>query len=297
MNAPLIESTGAAYAYPLLIKQLLHAPMAHARTQEIVYRDLHRHSYAELQQRIGRLASALQALGVAPGDTVAMMDWDSHRYLEAYFAVPMMGATLMTVNVRLSNEKIAHTLEHAGARLVLVNAEFEPVLDAIRDKLGGVQQFVLLSDDAASVPAAGYAGEYEQLLANSSPDFVFPDFDENTRATIFYTTGTTGLPKGVSFSHRQLVLHTLATMAFMASSAPGQNLQRGDVYMPITPMFHVHAWGLPYVATALGLKQVYPGRYEPRLLLKLKQDEQVSFSHCVPTILQMLLAVPAAEGR
>ncbi|VTU25649.1 Long-chain-fatty-acid--CoA ligase [Variovorax sp. SRS16] len=291
----LIQGAATAYGYPLLIKQLLHAPMAHARAQEIVYRDLRRHSYAEFRLRIARLASALRGLGIAHGDTVAVIDWDSHRYLEAYFAVPMMGATLMTVNVRLSNDQIAYTLNHSGAKLVLVNAEFAPVLDAIRDKLDKVKAFVLLSDDGAP-PDAGYAGEYERLLGQADSAFDFADFDENTRATLFYTTGTTGLPKGVSFSHRQLVLHTLATMGFMAASAPGQSLRRDDVYMPITPMFHVHAWGLPYVATAMGIKQVYPGRYEPKTLLKLRQAEGVSYSHCVPTILQMLLAVPAAEA-
>ena len=295
MSAPnLIQSATNAYAYPLLIKQLLHAPMAHAREQEIVYRDLRRHSYAEFRARIARLANALRALGIAHGDTVAVMDWDSHRYLEAYFAVPMMGATLMTVNVRLSNEQIAYTLNHSAAKLVLVNAEFAPTLDAIRAQLTSAKTFVLLSDEAAS--ATGCAGEYEDLLAKASAEFDFPDFDENTRATVFYTTGTTGNPKGVSFSHRQLVLHTLACMSFMASSAPGQSFRRDDVYMPITPMFHVHAWGLPYVATAMGVKQVYPGRYEPKTLLKLKQAEGVTYSHCVPTILQMLLAVPADQA-
>src|SRR5574343_983294 len=133
-----------------------------------------------------------------------------------------------------------------------------------------------------------YAGEYETLLAAASPDHVFPDFDENTRATTFYTTGTTGLPKGVFFSHRQLVLHALGALAGAASAPSGQRFHRGDVYMPITPMFHVHAWGLPYVATMLGVKQVYPGRYVPDMLLQLRRPVGVSFCHWVPTILQML---------
>ncbi|NDZ17385.1 long-chain fatty acid--CoA ligase [Variovorax sp. WS11] len=297
MSAPRIESTPSAYGYPLLIKQLLHAPLQHAGDQQIVYRDLKRHTYGELRERIGRLAGMLAAQGVGPGDTVAVMDWDSHRYLDAYFAVPMMGATLMTVNVRLSPEQILYTLDHSGAKALLVNAEFAPVVEELLPKLANVETFILLDD---APPGAGhaipFAGEYEALLAKASADYRFEDFDENTRATVFYTTGTTGLPKGVSFSHRQLVLHTLATMGFMGTSAPGQNLHRGDVYMPITPMFHVHAWGLPYVATALGLKQVYPGRYDPKLLLQLKAREKVTFSHCVPTILQMLLDVPAAES-
>src|SRR6266852_2863848 len=223
------------------------------------------------------------------------MDWDSHRYLEAYFAVPMMGATLMTVNVRLSNEQVAYTLDHSAVSLVLVNAEFAPVLETIRHKLTSAKTFVLLSDDPAA-SAAAYAGEYERLLAAAPSNFDFADFDENTRATVFYTTGTTGNPKGVSFSHRQLVLHTLATMGFMAASAPGQCFRRDDVYMPVTPMFHVHAWGLPYVATAMGVKQVYPGRYLPDMLLTLIQREHVTFSHCVPTILQMMLSSPVSQN-
>src|SRR5258705_13071997 len=190
-----IERATSAYASPLLIKQLLHAPMAHAREQQIVYRDLRRHSYSEFRARIGRLANALAALGVGHGDTVAVMDWDSHRYLEAYFAVPMMGATLMTVNVRLSNEQIAYTLDHSAAKLVLVNGEFAPVLDAIRGQLTNAEGYVLLSDEP-SASTAGYAGEYEALLAQADAHYDFADFDEDTRATIFYTTGTTGNPKG-----------------------------------------------------------------------------------------------------
>ncbi|OUM01600.1 fatty acid--CoA ligase [Variovorax sp. JS1663] len=297
MTDALIERAPSAYAYPLLIRQLLHAPLVHSGDQEIVYRDLKRYDYRTLRERIARLANALAAQGVGHGDVVAVMDWDSHRYLEAYFAVPMMGATLMTVNVRLSPEQILYTLEHSGARVLMVNAEFAPVVAELRPKLTKVAHLVLLQDgDAPPAGSLSFAGGYEALLAAASPTREFGDFDENTRATVFYTTGTTGLPKGVSFSHRQLVLHTLATMGFMASSHPGQNLHRGDVYMPITPMFHVHAWGLPYVATALGLKQVYPGRYEPAVLLKLRHAEGVSFSHCVPTILQMLLNVPAEQA-
>jgi fatty-acyl-CoA synthase len=131
-------------------------------------------------------------------------------------------------------------------------------------------------------------------VAQSDPNYAFPDLDENTRATTFYTTGTTGLPKGVYYSHRQLVLHTMAMRSALAD-APHGRFTRDDVYMPITPMFHVHAWGLPYVATLLGVKQVYPGRYIPDQLLELLGRERVTFSHCVPTILQMVLA--AAKAR
>ena len=295
MPQNLIESTPSAYSYPLLIKQLLHTPFAQAPQQEIVYQKRLRYTYRDLRDRIGRLAGGLAGLGVRHGSTVAVMDWDSHRYLECYFAVPMMGAVLMTVNVRLSPEQILYTLNHAKADVVLVHSDFLPVLEGIMDKLETVRQFVLLADHPATPPTSvPVAVEYERMLSAARADFDFPDFDENTRATTFYTTGTTGLPKGVYFSHRQLVLHTISLMAALSSPASGQRFHRGDVYMPVTPMFHVHAWGMPYIATVLGVKQVYPGRYVPDLLMELIRTEGVTFSHCVATILHMLLNARAA---
>ena len=296
MPVQLIDRTPGAYAYPLLIKQLLHTPLAIAPEQEITYLGGRRHSYRMLRERIGRLASALAGLGIEAGHTVAMMDWDSHRYLDCFFAVPMMGAVLQTVNVRLSPEQILYTLNHARADVVLVNAEFLPILAEIAPRLESVRRFVLIEDAPAAGPApVAFVGEYEALLAAASPDYDFPDFDENAKATTFYTTGTTGVPKGVYFSHRQLVLHTLSTAAAFGNAPVQGRLHRDDVYMPMTPMFHVHAWGMPYVATMLGLKQVYPGRYVPETLLKLIRDEGVTVSHCVPTILHMLLVHPLSK--
>jgi fatty-acyl-CoA synthase len=225
------------------------------------------------------------------------MDWDSHRYLECFFAVPMMGAVLQTVNVRFSAEQILYTLNHAGADILLVNVEFFPILEQIAAKLTTVKQFVLIADDGVTVPPAPVPlqGEYEALLAAASPEFDFPDFDENAQATTFYTTGTTGNPKGVYFSHRQLVLHTLGCAAALGAANGQGHIHREDVYMPLTPMFHVHAWGFPYLATLLGMKQVYPGRYQPDLICQLVQQEKVTFSHCVPTILHMVLSHPQAK--
>lgn len=291
-----IPRTESAYAYPLLIKNLLHYPLVRAPQQEIVYRDLLRYDYRTLQQRICRLANALTALGVKAGDTVAVMDWDSHRYLECFFAVPMIGAVLHTVNIRLSPEQILYTIDHAEDDVLLINSEFLPILEQIRGRIDTVKQYVLLSDGGElPVGPVPFAGEYEALLAAAAADFDFPDFDEQTRATTFYTTGTTGLPKGVYFSHRQLVLHTLGALAALGTPVSQGRLHQGDIYMPITPMFHVHAWGVPYVATALGIKQVYPGKYVPDLLLELIEREQVTFSHCVPTILHMLLKSPQID--
>ena len=296
MPAKLIAKTPSAYSYPLLIKHLLHAPLAHSPAQEIAYRDQVRHTYRDFAERLARLADGLASLGVEPGQTVGVMDWDSHRYLECFFAVPMMGAVLHTVNVRLSPEQLVYTINHAEDDIILVNAEFLPLLEQIRERLETVRQFVLLSDlgeaPATTVPLVA---EYEALLARSSVSYDFPELDEDTCATTFYTTGTTGLPKGVYYSHRQLVLHTLAGLSAMAMSPRQGGFHRDDVYMPLTPMFHAHAWGYPYMATLMGVKQVYPGRYDPAVLLGLIQREKVTVSHCVATIIFMLLGSPASE--
>lgn len=276
-----------AHEYPLTIKSLLGNVLTTASEQKIVYRNEASFTYREFVGRVGRLASALARSGVQQGMTVAVMDWDSHRYLEAYFAIPMMGAVLQTVNVRLPPQQIAYTLEHAKAQVILVHHDFVPLIKTIFPALTGVKAFVVISC-GEDVPAWA-SGEYESLLADASPDYPFVDFDENAVATTFYTSGTTGNPKGVCFTHRQLVLHTLATTAGFSGKVMGM-LGYGDVYMPLTPMFHVHAWGMPYVATMLGLKQVYPGRYEPEMICDLRREHGVTFSHCVPTVLQMVLA-------
>lgn len=291
----LLDVPGGRPAEPLLVGHLLRMPLAVSPDQEIVYRDQWRYDYRTLRQRIGRLAACLARLEVAEGTTVAMMDWDSHRYLEAYFAVPMMGAVLMTVNLRLSAEQIRYTLEHSQAEVLLVHADLLDLIKGLAGRLPRLRRIVVLEPEAGRC-VAGVAGEYEALLARETEDFPFREFDENAVATTFYTTGTTGLPKAVCFSHRQLVLHTLGVLGALASPQFGQSVRHGDVYMPLTPMFHVHAWGLPYVATLLGLKQVYPGRYEPDRLLALRRREQVTYSHCVPTILQMLLSAPGATS-
>ena len=294
MVGRLIQTAKSAYQFPLIFKQLWHTPLVQAPNQEIVYRDLRRFTYRQTRERIGRLASALSKAGVEPGDTVGVLDWDSHRFLEAFFAIPMMGAILQTVNVRLSPEQITYTIDHAGASTLLVNEEFVGLLEGLKSQLPKVKRLIVMSDrPAPQTGSLSCIGEYEDLLSAASPDYDFPDFDENTQATTFYTTGTTGLPKGVYYSHRQLVLHTLAGLAMSGIAGTQGRFSRDDVYMPITPMFHVHAWGFPWSATLAGAKQVYPGRYEPAMLVKLIKDEGVTFTHGVPTILRMLLEAAA----
>ncbi|MGA7812577.1 fatty acid--CoA ligase [Caballeronia sp.] len=290
MQENLVAATPSAYSYPLLIKQLLLNARSLNGDQEITYRGHLRYCFRDFDRRICQLASALTSLDVRHGSTVAVMDWDSHRYLESYFAIPMMGATLFTVNVRLSPQQILYTLNDSQAEVVLVHADFVETLTQIWDELRFVRSVVVLAD-GQHMPKTGLpvAGEYEALIEQASPAFAFDDFDENTKAAVFYTTGTAGDPKGVSYSHRNIVMHAMATAMSLCAPRDGQRLHREDVYMPITPMFHVLAWGMPYIAIMLGLKIVLPGRYEPEILLRLRETENVTFSHCVPTILQMLL--------
>jgi len=293
----LIQKTPSAYDYPLLIKNILLNPYAYNPNQEIVFRDTIRMNYSQMRDRVARLASALLEMGVKPGDTVAVMDWDSHRYLECYFAIPMIGAVIHMINIRLSAEQLIYTIAQAEDKIILVNPDFLPILEQIKGRINTVEKFILLAE-AQEKPntTIEMSGNYEELLQRSQPLSEYPDFDENTRATTFFSTGTTGLPKGVYFSHRQIVLHSLAMMTALTMPAQKSRLHIEDVYMPITPMYHVHAWGIPYIATMLGIKQVYPGKYLPDLLLKLINTEKVTFSHCVPTIINMLLTDPTSKN-
>ena len=208
----------------------------------------------------------------------------------------MMGAILHTVNIRLSPDQILYTMNHAEDDVVLVHEDFLPILEGIAGQLTTVKKYMLLKEGAEK-PATSLpiAAEYEEMLAQASDSFNFPEFDEDTQAQPFTRPVQPAIPKG----------STTATANWCCTpweprspsrvyTAPGR-FQSADVYMPITPMFHVHAWGFPFVATMLGAKHVYPGRYEPAMLLKLFTTEKVTFSHCVPTILHMILSSPAAK--
>ncbi|MEM0332017.1 MAG: fatty acid--CoA ligase [Archaeoglobaceae archaeon] len=278
-----------AYDYQLLIRHILEYGVNYAPKQEIVYRDLHRYTYKDLYNRVHRLANALEELGVKKGTRIGVLEWDSHRYLECYFAIPCMGAVLHTVNVRLSPEDILYTIQHAEDEVILVYKDFVPLMESLRSKLPKVKHYIVMTDD--KMPETNLTDlEYEEMIKKASKDYEFPEFSENTMATLSYTTGTTGRPKGVWFTHRKLVLHTLSgCIAMTGIRSPLRLKDDKEVYMPLTPMFHVHAWGIPYMMWLMGIKHVYPGRYEPMMIVKLVLSEGVTYTHCVPTILQMIV--------
>ena len=280
------------YNYPLLIKQLLISPLLSNPDQKITNEKNISYDYKTFNNRVSTLSNSLTHIGVKKGDTIGVMDWDTTRYLECFFAIPMMGAILHTINIRLSDQQILYTINHADDNFLLINKDFLPTLNKIKDGFVRDIKIIIMEGLKTETKKSNSKSNYfyyEKFFETNEPNFVFKDFDENTVATKFYTTGTTGNPKGVSYSHRQLVIHTLGFIVGSSTSNYSHRFHNEDVYMPLTPMFHVHGWGFPYMATLLGVKQIYPSKYEPKKVLELIKNENVTFSHCVPTILQMLL--------
>ena len=267
---------------------LRHAARNHAG-REIVSRtvegDIVRYGYGELERRCERLAKVLTRLGVQPGDRVASLAWNTHRHLEMFFAVPGLGAVLHTVNPRLFEEQIRYILAHAGAKVLLFDQSFAELAGRLAPQLPELKTFIRLTDEARHQPGEVGALCYEALLAEEEPGLAWPRFDENAGAVLCYTSGTTGDPKGVLYSHRSIVLHA---MAGGLSGAFG--LSAHDVVMPCSSMYHATAWGLPYMAPLNGCKLVLPGdRMDPTSLHSLIAAEGVTLSGGVPTIWTLYL--------
>ncbi len=271
---------------PLLISSIIDYAARHYGATEIVSRrvegDLHRYTYADCQRRARRLAGALAGLGVGMGERVATLAWNGYRHLELYYGVSGSGAVLHTVNPRLHPEQIAYIVNHAEDQYLFFDLGFLPLIEAVAPHCPTVKAFVLMAG-RGHMPAAGGPVRllcYEDLLDAGDDDYTWPVFDENAAASLCYTSGTTGNPKGALYSHRSTVLH-----AYAAATPNGLNVSGADTVLPVVPMFHVNAWGLPYSVLLAGAKLVFPGpALDGKSLYELFEAEGVTFSAGVPTV-------------
>ncbi|HEU5218782.1 MAG TPA: long-chain fatty acid--CoA ligase [Gemmatimonadales bacterium] len=250
-----------------------------------------RYTYGDWAGRVDRLAAALQRLGVKRGDRVGTFAWNTHRHFEAYFAIPCMGAVLHTVNIRLFPEQLAYVINHAGDSVLLVDASLLPAIAKVRAELTTVKHVIVMSD--GPIPHGEGLLDYEQLLAEPHDGFAWPVLDEEEAAALCYTSGTTGHPKGVLYSHRALVLHTLGI-----TLTESFQIRERDVLLSIVPMFHANAWGLPFAAAMLGAGMVMPGPHlSPRDLADMIDEHEVTFIGGVPTIVAGLYHYLKQAGR
>ena len=251
---------------------------------------LFRYTYADFADRVCRLAGALPDLGVGPGDRVGTFAWNSHRHLELYWAAPLSGAVLHTVNIRLSPRDIAYIVNHAGDRVLFVDASLWPVIEPLRPELRTVERYVVLPDAAAALPAG--VSDYEALLAGARPVADWPRLDEGQAAGMCYTSGTTGHPKGVVYSHRAIFLHSMAV-----AMTDSLGVCERDVILHVVPMFHVNAWCIPYAGVMVGATQIFAGPApQPRDIVELVQAERVTFVGAVPTVWIAVKELVEKEG-
>jgi fatty-acyl-CoA synthase len=242
----------------------------------------HAYTYEDFAERVQRLARALRAMGIGPGDRVATFAWNSHRHLELYFAVPCLGAVLHTVNIRLFPEQIAYVVNHAKDKVMFIDDTLFDPCQKLAPKFETVERYVVMGEGTEPPPSdlKVPVESYEALLEAQDPEFTWPELDEKTACVMCYTSGTTGNPKGVLYTHRSLVLHSLAL-----SGTDGLAISERDTTLTIVPMFHANAWSLPFGATMLGCTQVYPGPFmTPHDLAGIIEDQKVTFSAGVPTI-------------
>ncbi|MEZ5661450.1 MAG: 3-(methylthio)propionyl-CoA ligase [Burkholderiaceae bacterium] len=270
---------------PLLVSAILRHAARHHSDVEIVSRrlegDIHRTNYGELEVRARRLASALSQAGVGPGERVGTLAWNGYRHMEAYYAIGGMGAVVHTINPRLHPEQIAWIVNHAEDQHMFFDVTFLPIIEAIAAKCPTVKSWILMTD-ADRQPESGIPGlvNYETMLAGGRNDFVWPTMDENSAVALCYTSGTTGNPKGALYSHRSTVLH-----AYAAALPDAMGASARDCILPVVPMFHVNAWGLPYVAPLVGAKLVFPGaQLDGKSVHDLFEQEKVTYSAGVPTV-------------
>src|SRR5574340_1805050 len=270
---------------PLLISDLIRHADRHHGSAEVVSRTVeggtHRYTYRQAHERARKLANALKRLGVASSDRIGTLAWNGYRHFEVYYAVAGSGAVVHTINPRLFHDQIVYIANHAEDKVVLFDLTFAPLVEKIAPQLKTVRHFVAMTD-RAHMPKERIPNLlcYEELLAAESAEYDWPSFDERTAACLCYTSGTTGNPKGSLYSHRSTLLH-----AYGAALPDSFGLMARDVVLPVVPMFHVNAWGIPYCAALTGATLVFPGPHlDGKSLYELFEAEGVTMSAGVPTV-------------
>ena len=275
---------GLMMDYPLTMDHILeHARRMYPRKTiktKLPDGSLHTYTYADLYDRVKRLGNALDSLGIAPGDRVGTFAWNHYQHLELYFGVPLAGAVVHTLNIRLSGGQLDYIINHAEDKVIFVDGSLAPLLEPIAERLTTVRHFVVFNAMPGQHINLPNLLHYEDLLSEASADFDWRCHDENMALALCYTSGTTGMPKGVLMSHRSMVLHTFCVLAGVALS-----VTEADVVLPVVPQFHAMAWGLPYAAAFVGATMVMPGPHlQPAALAELIESERVSIAAGVPTI-------------
>ena len=269
--------------YELLAQRILEGAAVRFPKKEIITRvgeGTHRYTYADLLTRTARLGNALRELDVGVGDRVGTFAWNNYRHLEAYFAPATIGAVTHTINIRLAADDMAYIINHAGDKVLLIDPDLAPLIEAIADQLTNVRHFIIMGEPDEATTTLPNAVSYETLLAAASPEYRPEYVDEYSTMGLCYTSATTGLPKAVAYSHRAVYLHSMA-----AAMTDMFALSERDRVMAVVPMFHANCWGMPYVCTLIGADQIMPGvRPDPRVICQLVEQEGVTLSAGVPTI-------------